>query len=126
LCGAGFLRLDPKAYNQKTSPASKGGKGGGVMEGTVVSPTAPRDEDRTFWGYETRLASSINVIFAECAYEGGCDLRVGTSERGDVSIDDSSKFRLEKKRKEGENKWWHGSSGGAAATTRTSIVLITC
>jgi hypothetical protein len=118
------LRLDPKAYNQKTSPTSKGGKGGGIMEGTVVSPTAPRDEDGTFWGYVTRLASSINTIFAEYPYEGGYDLRVGTSEQGDVSIDDL-KFRLEKKRKEGENKSWHGS-GRAAATTRTSIVSITC
>jgi hypothetical protein len=90
LCGAGFLQLDPKAYNQKTSPMSKGGKGGGVMEGTVVSPAAPRDEDGTFWGYATRLTSSINAIFAKCKcpYEGGYDLRVGTSERGNVSIDD--------------------------------------
>ncbi len=48
MCGAGFLQLDPKAYNQKTSPTSKGGKGGGIMEGTVVSPTAPRDKDGTF------------------------------------------------------------------------------
>ncbi len=118
------MQLDPKEYNQKMTPTSKGGKGGGIMEGTVVSPTAPRDEDGTFWGYATRLASSINVIFAECPYEGGYDLRVGTSERGDVSIDDP-KFRLEKKRKEGEKKSCHGS-GGAAATTRTSIVLITC
>ena len=124
MCGAGFLQLDPKAYNQKTSPTLKGGKGGGIMEGTVVSPTAPRDKDGTFWGYATRLASSINAIFAECPYEGGYDLRVGTSERGDVSINDP-KFQLEKKRKEGENKLWHGS-GGAAATTRTSIVSITC
>ncbi len=124
MCGAGFLRLDDKAYNQKTSPTSKGGKGGGIIEGTVVSPTAPRDEDGTFWEYATRLASSINAIFAECPYEGGYDLRVGTSERGDVSTDDP-KFRLEKKRKEGENKSWHGS-GGAAAMTRTSIISITC
>jgi hypothetical protein len=51
-------------------------------------------------------------------------LRVGTSKRGNISIDDP-KFQLEKKRKDGENKLWHGS-GYAAATTRTSIVLITC
>jgi hypothetical protein len=94
------------------------------MEGTVVSPTAPRDEDGTFWGYVTRLALSINAIFAECPYEGGYNLRVGTSKRGNVSIN-NPKFQLEKKRKEGENKSWHGI-GGAAATTRTSIVLITC
>jgi hypothetical protein len=87
LCGAGFLRLDPKAYNYKTSPTLKGWKGGGVMEGTIVSPTAPRNEDGTFWGYATRLASLISAIFAECPYEGGYDLRVGTSKRGDVSID---------------------------------------
>ncbi len=124
MCGAGFLRLDPKAYDQKTSPTLKGGKGGGIMEGTVVSPTAPRDKDRTFWGYTTRLTTSINAIFAECPYEGGYNLRVGTSKQGDVSIDDL-KFPLEKKRKEGEKKWWHGG-GGAAATTRTSIVSITC
>jgi hypothetical protein len=118
------LRLDPKAYNQKTSSTSKGEKGSGVMEGTVVSPTAPRNKDGTFWGYTTRLMLSINGIFAKCPYEGGYNLRVETSERGNVSIDDP-KFRLEKKRKEGENKSWHGS-GGAAATTRTSIILITC
>ncbi len=51
-------------------------------------------------------------------------MRVGTSKRGNISIDDP-KFQLEKKRKDGENKLWHGS-GYAAATTRTSIVLITC
>ncbi len=94
------------------------------MEGMVVSPTTPRNKDRTFWGYATRLALLINAIFAECPYKGGYDLRVGTSKRGDVSIKDP-KFRLEKKRKEGKNKSWHGS-GGAAATTRTSIVSITC
>ncbi len=94
------------------------------MERTVVSSTAPRDEDGTFWGYVTGLASSINVIFAECPYEGGYNLRMGTSERGNVSIN-NLKFQLEKKRKERENKSWHGS-GGAAATIRTSIVLITC
>jgi hypothetical protein len=49
---------------------------------------------------------------------------MGTSKRGNVSINDP-KFRLEKKRKEGEKKLWHGS-GGAAATARMSIVLITC
>jgi hypothetical protein len=124
VCGAGFLRLDSKAYNQKMSPMLKGGKDSGVMEGTVVSPTTPHDEEGTFWGYATRLASLINVIFAKCPYEGGYDLRVGTSKRGDISIN-NLKFRLEKKKKEGENKSWHGSSS-AAVTTRMSIILITC
>ncbi len=89
-----------------------------------MSPTAPRDKDGTFWGYATMLASLINAIFAKCPYEGWYNLRVGTSKRGDVSIDDP-KFRLKKKRKKGEKKSWHGS-GGAAATTRTSNISITC
>ena len=118
------MQLDPKAYNQKTSLTLKGGEGGGIIEVMVVSPTTPRNKDGMFWGYATRLALLINAIFAECPYEGGYNLRVGTSKQGDVSIDDL-KFPLEKKRKEGEKKWWHGG-GGAAATTRTSIVSITC
>lgn len=65
------------------------------MKGTVVSPTTPRDEGGMYWGFTTRLASSINAIFEECPYEGGYDLKVGTSERGDVSIDDGA-FGLKK------------------------------
>ncbi len=65
------MRLDPKVYNQETSLSLKGGKGCGIMEGMVVSPTAPRDKDGMFWGYATRLALSINAIFAECPYKGG-------------------------------------------------------
>ena len=84
------VKLDPKAYPPPHSNKK------GVMKGTVVSPTTPRDEGGMYWGYTTRLASSINAIFEECPYEGGYDLKVGTSERGDVSIDDS-KFCLKKK-----------------------------
>lgn len=65
------------------------------MKGKVVSPTTPRDEDGIYWGYTTRLASSINAIFEECPY-GEYDLKVGTSERGDISLDDP-KFCLRKK-----------------------------
>jgi predicted SPOUT superfamily RNA methylase MTH1 len=72
------------------------------MKGTVVSPTTPRDEGGMYWGYTTRLASSINAIFEECPYEGGYDLKVGTSERGDVSIDDGS-FSLKKKKQSNKN-----------------------
>ncbi len=58
------------------------------MEGTVVSPAALHNKDGTFWGHAIRITSSINAIFAECLYEGGYNLRVGTSKRGDVSIND--------------------------------------
>ena len=44
------------------------------MKGKVVSPTTPRDTDGIYWGYTTRMASSINSIFEECPYAGGYDV----------------------------------------------------
>lgn len=67
------------------------------MKGEVVSPSAPREDDGTYWGYNTRIASSINKIFEECPYEGGYDLKIGTSERGDSNLD-SNNFTLPKYR----------------------------
>ena len=58
------------------------------MPGKVVPPAAPREDDGTYWGYQTRIAESINKVFEECPFEGGYDLKIGTSERGSVSIDD--------------------------------------
>lgn len=81
------VQLDPKSYATSKK---------GSMKGVVVSPTTPRDQDGIYWGYQVRLASSIKAIFDECPYEGGYDMKVGTSERGDVSID-NPKFRLAKK-----------------------------
>ena len=76
------VELDVKAYD---SP--------GKIKGVVVSPTTPREDNGTYWGYTTRLATSIKAVFDECPYEGGYDLKVGTSERGDVTVDDK-KFGL--------------------------------
>jgi predicted SPOUT superfamily RNA methylase MTH1 len=78
------VELDPKVYGST-----------GRIRGKVVSPAAPREDDGTYWGYTTRLASSINAVFDECPYEGGYDLKIGTSERGDISVDDH-KFSLPK------------------------------
>ncbi len=87
------VQLDPHAYESRhKTPSNKG-----FIKGKVVSPTTPRDEDGIYWGYTTRLASSINAIFEECPYDGGYDLKVGTSERGDISIDDPQ-FCLKKKK----------------------------
>eukprot|EP00562_Extubocellulus_spinifer_P005788 CAMPEP_0178514608 /NCGR_PEP_ID=MMETSP0696-20121128/24105_1 /TAXON_ID=265572 /ORGANISM="Extubocellulus spinifer, Strain CCMP396" /LENGTH=499 /DNA_ID=CAMNT_0020144697 /DNA_START=4 /DNA_END=1503 /DNA_ORIENTATION=- len=71
------VQLDTKCYDAP-----------GKIKGVVVSPTTPREEDGTYWGYTTRLATSIKAVFDECPYEGGYDLKVGTSERGDVTVDD--------------------------------------
>ena len=71
------VQIDPEAY-RKTSN----------LKGKVVSPSAPREDDGTYWGYQIRLASSINDVFDGCPFEGGYDLKIGTSERGDSSVED--------------------------------------
>eukprot|EP00980_Cylindrotheca_fusiformis_P006561 scaffold1384_cov116-Cylindrotheca_fusiformis.AAC.39 len=73
------VQIDSKAYGKP-----------GQIKGTVVSPSAPREADGTYWGYTTRMASSINAVFDECPYEGGYDLKVGTSERGDRSVEEKN------------------------------------
>lgn len=60
------------------------------LKGSVVSPAAPREETGTYWGYTVRMASSVESIFKDCPYgdEDGYDLKIGTSERGSVTVDD--------------------------------------
>lgn len=56
------------------------------LEAEAVSPDTPREEAGYYWGYSTRVASSLSGVFTECPYDGGYDVSVGTSERGvDVS-----------------------------------------
>mmetsp|Transcript_16089 Transcript_16089/g.30395 ORF Transcript_16089/g.30395 Transcript_16089/m.30395 type:complete len:478 (-) Transcript_16089:66-1499(-) len=72
--------IEPRAYT----------KPGKSLKGKVVSPSEPREKDGTYWGYQTRMASSIKAIFDEAPFQGGYDLKIGTSERGDVCVDDES------------------------------------
>jgi predicted SPOUT superfamily RNA methylase MTH1 len=44
-------------------------------------------EDGTYWGYTTRLASSIQKVLEECPYSSGYDLKIGTSERGSQTVE---------------------------------------
>jgi len=61
------------------------------MKGTVVSPSAPREDDGTYWGFTTRMAKSINDVFEGCPFaDCGYDLKIGTSERGSKSVEDKS------------------------------------
>lgn len=53
-----------------------------VLNGTVVSPSAPRTECGIYWGYTVRLASSFGAVFTQSPYDDGYDVMVGTSERG--------------------------------------------
>lgn len=47
-----------------------------------VSPDEPREEGGYYWGFNVRRAGSLSEVFTECAYEGGYDITIGTSERG--------------------------------------------
>lgn len=75
------VEMDIKGYG---APGKK------HMKGKVVSPSAPRERDGTYWGYSVRMASSIKSIFDEAPYKGGYDLKIGTSERGTISVDDKN------------------------------------
>jgi predicted SPOUT superfamily RNA methylase MTH1 len=53
------------------------------VAGRAVSSATPREKHGLYWGYTTRLASSIGAVWSECPYPGGYDLSIGTSERGE-------------------------------------------
>jgi hypothetical protein len=48
----------------------------------VVLPSAPREEAGLYWGYATRLAKGISGLVQGAPFEGGYDLKLGTSEHG--------------------------------------------
>ncbi|ROT41091.1 deoxyribose-phosphate aldolase 2 [Sodiomyces alkalinus F11] len=49
----------------------------------AVHPATPREEGGYYWGYAVRRASSLSAVFEESPFEGGYDVSIGTSERGD-------------------------------------------
>ncbi|XP_061376526.1 uncharacterized protein LOC133318543 isoform X1 [Gastrolobium bilobum] len=49
----------------------------------VVSSSKPREEG-TYWGYQVRYAHNISSVFKDCAYKGGYDYVIGTSEHGQI------------------------------------------
>ena len=61
----------------------------GSIRGKVVSPSLPRERNGTYWGYQTRIANSIWDAIDNCPFAKGSkyDLKIGTSERGDISIE---------------------------------------
>lgn len=65
----------------------------GTKKGKAVSSAEPRESSGTYWGYTTRIASSLTDVWAECPFKGGYDLKIGTSERGNVSVADRD-FKL--------------------------------
>ncbi|CAM9700382.1 unnamed protein product [Chrysoparadoxa australica] len=57
-------------------------------KGKAVAPSVPREESGLYWGYTTRLATSISEVFTGSPFHGGYDVTLGTSERGSTSVDD--------------------------------------
>ena len=74
------VKIDPSAYGRASQ-----------IKGVVVSPSAPREDDGTYWGFTTRMADSISAVFEDCPFsDDGYDLKIGTSERGSKSVEDRS------------------------------------
>ena len=53
-----------------------------VIPADPVGPDEPREDSGYYWGFNVRKAGSLSDVFTECAYEGGYDVTIGTSERG--------------------------------------------
>jgi methyltransferase len=80
------IQIDPSAYGRP-----------GTIHGTVVSPSTITHSDGTYWGYTVRIAASLKSALEDCPYADGCyDLTIGTSERGNESIDDPN-FSLQQR-----------------------------
>ena len=58
-----------------------------VILADPVNPDEPREESGYYWGFNVRRAGSLSEVFTECAYDGGYDITIGTSERG-VSLEE--------------------------------------
>ena len=69
----------------------------------AVSPAAPREEMGCYWGYQVREAGSLSAVFTECGFDGGYDLSVGTSERGEEVTKTVNNILQDEARKE----WQH-------------------
>lgn len=80
-----FIPLELENHTRVTVklPLQKDRTIGPPVNGDVVSPDAPREEAGYYWGYSVRQASSLSNVFTESPYDGGYDVSVGTSERGD-------------------------------------------
>lgn len=53
-----------------------------VIKGNVVTPSIPREEAGLYWGYSVRFAPTLTSVFTKSPFQGGYDLTLGTSERG--------------------------------------------
>ncbi|PRW60255.1 methyltransferase C9orf114 [Chlorella sorokiniana] len=56
-----------------------------VLQAALALPSDPRERAGLYWGYTTRIVPSLAALLdpAKCPFEGGYDLTIGTSERGE-------------------------------------------
>jgi len=59
------------------------------ISGQVVSPSEPRTSGGLYWGYSTRLATSLSGVLSGSPHKGGYDLTIGTSEKG-TNVEETS------------------------------------
>ena len=53
----------------------------------AVAPSMPREEGGCYWGYAVRGAGRLSDVLTESPWEGGYDVVIGTSERGQALED---------------------------------------
>ncbi|KAG8624744.1 hypothetical protein KVT40_007811 [Elsinoe batatas] len=56
---------------------------GEEVRAEAVRPEVPREEGGYYWGYQVRVAGSLSEVWTGAEVEGGYDVSVGTSERGE-------------------------------------------
>lgn len=57
---------------------------GPLRKGAPVAPREPTERLGIYWGYQTRVAKSLQGALEDCPFDGGYDLTIGTSERGEA------------------------------------------
>ncbi|CAE8632251.1 unnamed protein product, partial [Polarella glacialis] len=89
------VRFEEDSTGDSAASSGGGGRGGGKgrgggskggpqpSRGVAVSPREPTTRMGIYWGFQTRIATTLKAVFEECPYEGGYDLSIGTSERGE-------------------------------------------
>lgn len=91
------VQIPPKT--RVTLRVGEEGSNSNVAE--VVGPNVPREEGGYYWGYTIRECESLSAVFTECPFDGGYDLSIGTSERGE-SVNGVVERTLEE-----ERQWMH-------------------
>ena len=77
-----YIQPDVPISTRVTVRMNEAQKFSEFIDSTAVAPSAPREEQGWYWGYNVRVAESLSSVLTECPFDGGYDLTLGTSERG--------------------------------------------